>query len=132
MGLFNIDLTGLGGVTTVIDDILKMFPNAEQREAAANKIQDLIAQVAAAQSATNTAEAQSSSLFVSGWRPFIGWCCGAGFLYTILQPALHLPPVDTNAMITILSGMLGLGGMRTVEKIGGVPDSKPKLFKRSP
>src|SRR6185295_18246712 len=72
MGLFNIDFTGLGGITTVIDDILKMFPNAEQRAAAEAKIQDLVAQVAAAQSATNTEEAKSSSLFVAGWRPFIG------------------------------------------------------------
>ena len=129
-GLFNIDLTGIGGVTTVIDDILKMFPNAEQREAAAAKIQDLVAQVAAAQSATNTAEAGSASLFVAGWRPFIGWVCGFGFVYSIVQPVLHLPPADMGNIIAILGGMLGLGGMRTAEKIGGVPDSKIKIFKR--
>ena len=126
MGLLNIDLSGIGGVTTVIDDILKMFPNAEQREAAAAKLQDLVAQVAAAQSATNTEEAKSASLFIAGWRPFIGWCCGFGFVYTVMQPALHLPPIDMSNMITILGGMLGLGGMRSYEKVNQVPDTKIK------
>ena len=128
MGLFNIDFTGLGGITTVIDDILKMFPNAEQRAAAEAKIQDLVAQVAAAQSATNTEEAKSSSLFVAGWRPFIGWVCGMGFVYTIISAPLHLPQMDTAPMISILGGMLGLGTMRSYEKANNVPDTKIKVL----
>lgn len=129
MGLF--DITGLGGITDVLKDLIQLFPNAEQRAAAASKIQDAESAIAAAQSATNTAEASSSSFFVAGWRPFIGWCCGIGFVYTILQPGLHLPAIDTNVMITILSGMLGLGTMRTAEKIGGVPSSTiGKIIKR--
>lgn len=123
MGLFNLDLTGIGSLATAVDDLLKMFPNAEQRAAAAGKLEDIAAQIAAAQSATNTAEAANPSFFVAGWRPFIGWVCGFGFVYTILQPGLHLPAIDTNVMITILSGMLGLGTMRTAEKISGVPAS---------
>ena len=122
MGLF--DITGIGGITDVLKELILLIPNAEQRAAAANKIQDAESAIAAAQSATNTAEAQNPSVFVAGWRPAIGWCCVLGFVYTILQPGLHLPAIDTNVMITILSGMLGLGTMRTAEKIKQVPDSK--------
>jgi len=122
-----MDLLGIGPIADLAKEILAMFPNAEQRAAAANKLQDLAAQIAAAQSATNTAEAGSSSIFVAGWRPFIGWVCGIGFLYSIIQPAVHLPPVDLNNVIAILGGMLGLGTMRTAEKIAGVPTSKISL-----
>ena len=114
------DIFGVGGVTNVIDDILKMFPNAEQRAEAENKLTDLVSQVAAAQSATNTAEATTGNLFLAGWRPFIGWICGFGFLYSVVQPLLKLPPIDTSTLQAILFGLLGLGTMRTAEKIGGV------------
>ncbi len=122
MGLF--DITGLGGVTDVHKELIQLFPNAEQRERAATKIQDAESAIAAAQSATNTAEATNESIFVSGWRPFIGWCCGVGFVYTIIGPALHLPSIDTNVMVTILGGMLGLGTMRSAEKISAMPKKK--------
>src|SRR4051812_32563042 len=97
MGLF--DITGIGPIADLASEILKMFPNAEQRAAAASKIQDLVAQVAAQQSATNTAEAASSSIFVAGWRPFCGWAFGVGTVYgVIIQPMMaglftlmHLP-----------------------------------------
>lgn len=122
-----MDLLGIGPIADLAKEILSMFPNAEQRAAAASKLQDLAAQIAAAQSATNTAEAANGSLFVAGWRPFIGWVCGGGFAYSIVQPALHLPPVDLNNVIAILGGMLGLGTMRTFEKIQGVPSTKITL-----
>lgn len=129
MGLF--DITGLGGVTDVLKELIQLFPNAEQRERAATKLQDAESAIAAAQSATNTAEATNPSFFVAGWRPFIGWVCGFGFVYTIIGAALHLPSIDTNAMITILTGMLGLGTMRTAEKAMGVPTSTVgKIFKK--
>lgn len=80
----------------------------------------------------NKAEAGNSSLFVAGWRPFIGWTCGAAFAYKfVLAPfivlvltaygyAIVLPVLDFAEMNTILLGMLGLGAMRTTEKIKGV------------
>ena len=88
--------------------------------------------LAKGQMVTNQAEAASSSLFVAGWRPFIGWACGGAFAYKfILAPAaafaltacghpIALPVLDFTEMSTVLLGMLGLGGMRTVEKIKGV------------
>lgn len=126
-----MDLLGIGPIADLAKSILEMFPNAEQRAAAASKLQDLAAQIAAAQSATNTAEAASQSLFVAGWRPFIGWVCGFGFVYSIIQPALHLPAADMTNVVAILGGMLGLGTMRTAEKISGVSPTQIKnVFKR--
>lgn len=89
-------------------------------------------EVAKGQLAVNQAEAANSSLFVAGWRPFIGWTCGAAFAYKfVLAPAgafamaaaghpIDLPVLDFTEMSTILLGMLGLGGMRTIEKVKGV------------
>ena len=77
----------------------------------------------------NKVEAASKSLFVAGWRPFIGWICGLGLAYNvILSPFLDIwfdiPKVDVSALYPVLMGMLGIGGMRTVEKIKGVAREK--------
>lgn len=130
MGLF--DITGLGGITDVLKELIQLFPNAEQRAVAANKIQDAESAIAAAQSATNTAEATNPSIFVAGWRPACGWVCVVGLCYSaIIAPVFHTSPADTNTLMTLLFGMLGLGTMRTAEKIKNVPDSNVgKIFKR--
>jgi len=75
----------------------------------------------------NLAEAQSSSLFKGGWRPFVGWGCGFGFLWaTIFHNVVEWiaviyglplpPPVDTDLLIYTLGGLLGIAGLRTYEK----------------
>lgn len=82
------------------------------------------------QSKTNQMEAQHKSLFVAGWRPFIGWVCGIGLLYGfLLQPVLTwfyigyfqtnpgFPTLDIPQIIGLVTGMLGLGSMRTVDKV---------------
>jgi len=80
----------------------------------------------------NAEEAKSQSLFVVGWRPAIGWVCGAAFAYHfVLQPLLaffmaslghkvDLPVFQMGELSTVLMGMLGLGGLRSFEKIKGV------------
>lgn len=79
----------------------------------------------------NEVEAANPNVFVSGWRPFVGWVCGFGLVYSFIgQPLLAwgslnwnfaIPPVlDLGTLLTILGGMLGLGGLRTVEKMNGV------------
>lgn len=114
-GFFDI---GLGPIAELGKSILDMFPNAEQRAQAASKLQDFASQVAAAQSATNTEEAKSENIFVSGWRPACGWICVVGLAYSsVVQPVFGLPVVDVNTLISVLSGMLGLGAMRTFEKM---------------
>ena len=78
------------------------------------------------QSDTNTAEAQNPSLFVSGWRPAIGWIGAAGLAYQyVVRPlavgfgAAGLPPLDSSLMELIMA-MLGMAGLRTYEKMQGV------------
>lgn len=80
----------------------------------------------------NKAEAGNSSIFVAGWRPAVGWTCAAAFAFKFVGgPMLvlvanyfghnvMLPEFDYSEMSTILLGMLGLGGLRTAEKIKGV------------
>jgi hypothetical protein len=122
-----MDLFGIGPIAEAAKAILGMFPNAEQRAAAANKLQDLAAQIAAQQSATNTAEAGHASIFVAGWRPFCGWAFAIGSVYgLIVQPIIigictmigitPPPPIDVATLVGLLSGLLGLGGLRTFEK----------------
>lgn len=84
-----------------------------------------------AQLEVNAKEAASPHLFVAGWRPFVGWACGAGFIYaTIGHPLLAWaatargwpapPAVDTEVLLYVLGGLLGLGSLRTIEKSKGV------------
>jgi len=89
-------------------------------------------QVQIAQIGVNTAEANSPSLFKGGWRPYIGWACGGAFSYNfIIQPLLawvssafwHVPippSLDWPMMSPVMMGMLGLGAMRTYERVSGV------------
>ena len=85
-----------------------------------------------AQIEINKIEAGHRSLFVAGWRPFVGWTCGIAMLYHfLLQPIIvfglsaaglsfDLPTFDMGSLMTVLMGMLGLGGLRTFEKTKGV------------
>lgn len=119
MALF--DITGIGSIAELAGKILEMFPNAEQRAKAATALQDLVAKVAEQQSAINTAEASNPNWFVSGWRPACGWICVVALAYSsFISPILHTPPGNTEALITLLFGMLGLGSMRTFEKVKGI------------
>jgi len=78
---------------------------------------------------TNLEEAKSTNWFVAGWRPFIGWVCGAGLAYVaVIEPVARFiaqvwfnytggfPAIDTGITMQVLLGMLGLGAMRTYEK----------------
>jgi len=88
--------------------------------------------VIAGQMDINKVEAASASLFVSGWRPFVGWICGVGLgMQFLVSPlitwgaelagrTLTLPALDLSTLITLLGGMLGIAGLRTVEKVRGV------------
>ena len=121
----------------------RLFPDPLARAAAQQKLLELqqtgeLAQLAAetdlakGQQEVNKAEAASGNLFIAGWRPFIGWTCGAAFAYHfVIQPLLAftlaaaghpitLPSFDMSTLSTVLMGMLGLGGLRTVEKIKDV------------
>ena len=86
---------------------------------------DKMMELVKVQSEINKMEAQHRSVFVAGWRPFIGWICGVALLYNFivrdviawLSPNIMPPAIQMDQLITILLGMLGLGGLRTFEKI---------------
>ena len=96
------------------------------RMAAEGELKQTIAQLE-----INAREATHASVFVAGWRPFFGWAGGAGFIYaTILQPLLAWgaaikgwptpPTLNLDLLWVVVTGMLGIGGLRTVEKFKGV------------
>ena len=114
-----------------------LFPDDKEREAKrleyALKVQETINQIDLAQIELNKTEAQSASLFVAGWRPFIGWVCGFAFAYILIlqpfmafifaafgEPVKDLPMIDGDLLGWAMGGMLGLGGMRSYEKVKGV------------
>jgi hypothetical protein len=128
-------------ITTLLPSIMdvagRFLPEDKEKRAAAEreikeKLTDSLAKIDLAQLDINKTEAAHRSLFVAGWRPFIGWSCGVALAYTyIVQPILtfglaqsgylvDLPAVDISQMMPVLMGMLGLGGLRSWEKVKGV------------
>lgn len=125
-----MSITGLGEVADLAGTIVnKIWPDASQAQKDALAFQ--LAQMQA-QTDTNKAEAGNQSVFVAGWRPFIGWVCGSAFAWTfVLGPMVSyaaklagitvaLPVLDLSELTPVLLGMLGLGAMRTVEKVNGI------------
>ncbi len=117
---------GLSIINKFIPDKNEAAKAAAEYEAALLNIQ---AQQAAGQTEVNKIEAGNDNIFVAGWRPFIGWTCGVAFAYHyVIQPIVLLicvisntpiikPEFDMDTLLTVLLGMLGLGGLRTYEKI---------------
>lgn len=110
-------------VGTVLDSL---FTSDEERLDKKILIERLRQQPALAQVALNQVEAQHRSLFVAGWRPSLGWICAMGLAFTFLvNPVLQWltgqpgPELPTNIMLELVLGMLGLGALRTVEKLSG-------------
>lgn len=136
-GLVNVDLgSALEGFGNIIDDL---HTSPEEKMSLGLKEKQLEAGLLSGQLEINKFEAQHKSLFVSGWRPAVGWICALGMGYEfILRPllgwvwkllqakafipdTLEPPPgLPMESLITILLGMLGLAGYRTYEKKKGV------------
>lgn len=121
----------------VTDVIGRFLPEDKQKKAEAERqieasLLEHLAKIDVAQLGINKQEASHRSVFVAGWRPFIGWTCGIALAYNyVLQPILifvlaqtghlvDLPAMDLNEIMPVLMGMLGLGGLRTFEKFKGV------------
>lgn len=124
----------IGPVSGILD---KVIEDKDQKNLLAHEIATMAErhaqELAKGQLEINQAEAASGSIFKGGWRPFIGWVCGAAFAYHfILQPIIvfgvtvagvtlpPLPEFDMATLMPVLMGMLGLGGLRTFEKTKGV------------
>lgn len=120
----------IAALVPILDRVLgAVLPDPAARERA---LRETLQQLAAAdlkQMEVNAEEAKSASLFVAGWRPAIGWCCAAALGYQyLLMPlggwiaawsglAVPSPPSLDSSLWELMLGMLGLGALRTVEKI---------------
>ena len=119
----------VGPVTGLLD---KFIEDKDQKNALAHEIATMsekhALELAKGQMEINKVEAASSNLFVSGWRPFIGWTCGLGmfgnfitipfanFVLALADYDVVIPLVPLETMMPVLMGMLGLGAMRSFEK----------------
>ena len=117
----------------VTDVIGRFLPEDKEAKAKAEreieaKLTTHLAKIDLAQLDINKTEAAHRSVFVSGWRPFIGWSCGVALAWSyVVTPILNfvlaqtgylveLPSMNLGEMMPVLMGMLGLGGLRTFEK----------------
>ncbi len=113
-------------VTAVGNVIDQLFTSDEERLDKEIIMQRLQQQPALAQVELNKVEAQHRSLFVAGWRPFIGWVCGVGLAFMFLvNPLLQWasakdgPELPEDIILELVLALLGLGALRTVEKLKG-------------
>jgi hypothetical protein len=124
----------LGPATQLLD---KFVEDKDKKNELAHEIATMAErhaqELAKGQLEINKAEASHRSIFVSGWRPSVGWVCSIAMAYHfVLQPLIvfgvtiagvaipELPKFDMNSLMTVLMGMLGLGGLRTFEKTKGL------------
>lgn len=136
-----LSLVAIGG--KLLDLVGSYFPSAEAKAKAQMALLELAQkgelahlsaefELAKGQIDVNKAEATNEHLFVSGWRPAIGWVCGLAFatqfvvgplityvMVGFFDQDVTFPKMDFGEMLPILLGMLGLGAMRTSEKIKG-------------
>lgn len=141
MGVPILDIIGV--LNPIID---RVFPDPKDKLALQEQLNTLADQEAArehdevmGQIQTNTAEASNANLFVAGWRPFVGWVCGSGVAYAFIIEPLgefvarlfnyggQFPTIDVGNLMTLMMGLLGMGYLRTKEKMAGVPDSQPDV-----
>lgn len=127
----------IGPVTGLLD---KFIEDKDKKNAIAFELSTMAErhaqELAKAQLEVNKTEAAHKSLFVAGWRPAVGWVCVAGmagnfiviplanFALALTGTAITIPLVALSEMMPVLMGMLGLGAMRTAEKVKGVQREK--------
>ena len=125
----------LSGITPIVNKVLDLIPDPNAKARAEAEMQAELLKYAAEQSAqqseVNKVEAANSNVFVAGWRPAIGWTCAMAFMFMYVVAPLatwvaaffnHLVPIpqfDTNALMSLTTGMLGLGAMRSFDKKQG-------------
>ena len=128
----------LGKLVDPVSNILdKVVEDKDQKAKLAHEIATMAErhaqELARGQIEINKEEAKSRNIFIAGWRPFVGWTCGLALFWHFLGLPVPLfitgwfnlqhpplPEFDMQSLMTVLLGMLGLGGMRTFEKFKGV------------
>ena len=131
-----LDLIGklVDPVSNILD---KVVEDKDQKARIAHEIATMAErhaqELAKGQIDINKEEAKSRNIFIAGWRPFVGWTCGLALFWHFLGLPVTLfitgwfnlqhpplPEFDMNSLMTVLLGMLGLGGMRSFEKFKGL------------
>ena len=128
----------LGKLVDPVSNILdKVIEDKDQKAKLAHEIATMAErhaqELARGQIEINKEEAKSRNIFIAGWRPFVGWTCGLALFWHFLGLPVTLfitgwfnlqhpplPEFDMQSLMTVLLGMLGLGGMRTFEKFKGI------------
>ena len=128
----------IGKLVDPVSDILgKVVEDKDQKARLAHEIATMAErhaqELAKGQIDINKEEAKSRNIFIAGWRPFVGWTCGLALFWHFLGLPVTLfvtgwfnlqhpplPEFDMQSLMTVLLGMLGLGGMRTFEKFKGI------------
>ena len=145
--LSDLKLSDLNPVTAAIGavgDVVGQFVTTPRESAEAEvllrevKIKEAITEDRpfAGQREINLAEAKHKSVFVAGWRPFIGWVCGLSLMWQFLGANMVLwaaelagleftppPLMGTEQLLVLTTSLLGIGGMRTIEKWRGIARS---------
>ena len=120
----------IGPATKLLD---KVIEDKDQKNALAHEIATMAErhaqELAQGQLEVNKVEAAHKSLFVAGWRPAIGWVCALGLFYNVILANIigiwvDVPEIDTTLLVPVMMGMLGLGAMRSYEKVQGVSREK--------
>jgi len=113
----------------------KFVEDKDQKNALAHELATMAdnhaQELAKGQLAVNAVEAAHKSLFVAGWRPFVGWVSGIGLAYNVIISQIlgiwfEVPTVDPSLLTPVLMGMLGMGAMRSYEKTKSVAREKLK------
>ena len=126
MGFFSVNAAEpIKAVGNIFD---ALFTSDEEREQAKAMLLKIEQHPALVQAEINKVQAQHRSVFVAGARPFLMWVCGLGFLFAFvinpilmwLIPEVGAPELPLDVMMELTLAMLGLAGLRTVEKIKGV------------
>lgn len=131
-----MNLLGIGSIIKSIGDVADNFHTSGEEELEADikkqkltlKDKAIDAEILGKVHETNITEAKHKSLFVAGWRPFVGWVCASALAYEFMVYPLFLwannifwqvdppPHLDTALLVQLLMAMLGMAGIRTYEK----------------
>lgn len=135
-GLIDVGIGDLvKGLMPVVNRVIDLIPDPAAKQRAQLEMQSKLLEIATTESNNqaeiNKIEASSTSLWVAGWRPAIGWVCATGFFWAyILQPIAlwicalnHITPnfplFDNNGLMELTLGMLGMGALRSFDKWKG-------------
>lgn len=125
-------LKGIGSLAKDVRSAITGEISPEKKAEIEQKLMELEFVAQKAQTDINIEEAKNPNIFVSGWRPFIGWVCGLALAYTfvgysliewgltIAGSSIKPPVLHTDYLFELVMAMLGMGGLRTFEKVKGV------------